>query len=70
MVGPSVLSTLHNFPISNTFYYDNSDRAGSLLAMDSSSRLDMPALNMPMLPSSNRPKSSFETTVFPGELAI
>ena len=72
MVGPSVLSTLQvpNFPISNSFYYDNIDDVASLLAMDSSSRLDMPALNLPMLPSSNRPESSFETSVFPGVPAI
>ena len=60
---PSVLSTLPNFSISNP-YYDNIDHAGSLLTMDC---LDSPALN---LPSSIRPKPSFETTVFPGEPVI
>lgn len=65
MAGPSVLSTPPNFSISNTFYYDN---IGSVVpAMDSSSCLDSPALN---LPSSMRPKLSFETAVLPGEPVI
>lgn len=64
MASPSVLSTLPNFSISDSFYYDNINYVGSLPAMDSSSRLDSPALNLPL---SIRPKLSFETTVFPGE---
>lgn len=62
MANPSVLSTLPNFSISNSFYYDN--HAGSLLAMDSSSRLDSPRFTG-YLPPSIRPKPSFETTVLP-----
>lgn len=65
MAGSSVLSTVPNFSILNP--YDNIDHVGSLLAMDSSSRLDSPTLN---LSSSIRPKTSFETTVFPGEPVI
>jgi hypothetical protein len=68
MAGPSVLSTLPIFSISTrNSYYDNINHMGSLLAMDSSSRLDSPALNSP---SSIRPQPSFETTVLPGEHVI
>ena len=65
MGGPSVLSTLQvpNFSISNS-YYGNINHAGSLLAMNSSSRLDSPALNLPS------PKPSLETTVLSGEPVI
>ena len=59
-------STLPDFSISNS-YYDN--RVGSFLAMDSSSRLELPTLTGDLL-SSIRPKPSFETTVLPDEPII
>ena len=67
MASPSVLSTHPNYSISNS-YYDN-NVLGSLLAMDSSSRLDSPALTG-NLPSAIRPRTSFETTVLPDEPVI
>jgi hypothetical protein len=60
----SVLSTLPNFSISNSFYYDI--HVGSLRAMNSSSSLDSPTLTG-NLPSSIRPKPTFETTILPDE---
>ena len=60
MASPSVLSTLPNFSISNSIYYDN--HVGSLFAMDSSSRLDPSTLTDNL--SSFQPKPpSFETTI-------
>lgn len=69
----AVLSTrtFPNISSLNSFYYDNINHVGSILATDSesesSSRLDLPALN---LLSSVPPKPSFETTVLPGESVI
>lgn len=66
MASPSVLSTLPNSSVSNS-YYDN--HVGSLLAMDSSSRLDPPTLTG-NLPSSIPPEPSLEATVLPDEPVI
>ena len=63
VASPSVLSTFPNLSISNS-YYDN--HVGPLLSMDSPSRLEPPTLTGD-LPSSIRPKPSFQTTVLPDE---